>query len=161
MCKYLMFIHSPLEQFSIVDLAGSMLSNYSVYLALGTALPIVGASLLSMQRGPIVRSNPSALPLVLDFVTSIVRSQTGLAGERYLLISFSVMIALLGVNLLGLTPYGFTPSSHFSFSLFLSLTAIFTATGAQLFGQESKFPLSSLMVLPLGLQTVPCGLGAA
>jgi F-type H+-transporting ATPase subunit a len=77
---------------------------------------------------------------ISNSVNSIIVNHVGLIGGRYIPLIVLMFLTILIINILGLTPYAYTPTSHLSFTIFLSVAVItactiigFTHYGVQFF----------------------------
>jgi ATP synthase subunit 6 len=64
----------------------------------------------------------SILEFLYVFVLNLLTEQAGLKARNYFPALFSVFFFILVTNLLGLTPFGFTPTGHIIVTLFISLS---------------------------------------
>jgi ATP synthase subunit 6 len=65
---------------------------------------------------------------ISNSVSSIVVNHVGLIGGRYIPLIVLIFLTILIINILGLTPYAYTPTSHLSFTIFLSVAVITACT---------------------------------
>lgn len=72
----------------------------------------------------------SVVELLYMFIFDMIKNQSSLKGQQFFPILFVTFCFILFSNLLGLTPYGFTPTSHIAvtfmlaFSFFIGLTIV-------------------------------------
>lgn len=118
-----------------IDLAFTHISftNSSLYMVLTVSI-IVGLLALGMRHSLLVPGRLQSLSEVMfEFVSSMLKDTAGPGGRKYFPIIFTVFMFILVANLLGMTPYSFTVTSHiivtFALALFLfigiTLIAIF------------------------------------
>lgn len=121
--------NSPFEQFQInllfkiyffgFDLS---LTNLSVLIMAVSLFLIFITSLISKSFSFIPNNWQSFLEMIYRFVLSIVSEQTGKKGYRYFPHFFTIFMLILLYNLIGLTPFSFTVSSHIIVTLSLALS---------------------------------------
>lgn len=119
---------SPLSQFEIKPLIDLKFANYDLSFtnsSLFMLLTIVAAYLLftiPMRNSSLIPNRGQNIcELMYEFIDNIINDTIGIEGKRYLPFIFSVFIFVLGCNLLGLMPYGFTVTSHISVNLGLAV----------------------------------------
>ncbi|MCL4158401.1 UNVERIFIED_CONTAM: hypothetical protein GTU68_064413 [Idotea baltica] len=133
-----MFILSPLEQFevniflplsffSIFDISITNATLY-MFLAFGSFLFLL---FLGSYKLTVVPTRfQSVLELLYIFIFDMIKNQAGLKGQQFFPILFITFGFVLFCNVLGLTPYAFTPTSHIivtfmlAFSFFIGLTIV-------------------------------------
>jgi len=130
-------MYSPLEQFKINVLVpfsifgfDISISNATVYLFL-SALFIYTLFSLGTKDGRIIADPIQRLAEILYlFSNNLVKQQAGIRGLSYFPILFVLFYLILFLNLIGLTPYGFTGTSQASytftlgFSMFIGIVLI-------------------------------------
>ncbi|MFZ5608317.1 MAG: F0F1 ATP synthase subunit A [Pseudomonadota bacterium] len=110
---------SPLEQFDILtvkklEVAGldASLTNSSLWM-IGVAAGLTFFLWAAMRRGEMVPTRlQSTAEMLYEFVANMVRGNVGHGGRAYFPFIFSLFLFILGANLAGLLPYGFTVTSH-------------------------------------------------
>lgn len=123
---------SPLAQFEIkplieLELGGFDISytNSALFMTV-TFFLIVGFLLLGTRKRASV---PSRLQIMVElsyeFIAGLIRDTIGTEGRKYFPFIFSVFTFVLVGNLLGMTPYSFTFTSHIIVTFALAF-AIFT-----------------------------------
>lgn len=128
---YTLMVFSPLEQFAIIRLltlrVGGLdlsITNSFLMTVLGLSL-LLGAYVYTLQGtgGKLV---PTYTQVCVEsqytFIKGLVGDQLGKEGYPYLSLIYVVFTLILGCNLIGMVPYSFTPTSHFIFTLGLSLS---------------------------------------
>lgn len=127
--------HGPLSQFEIKEIfdfniAGIDLSftNSSLYMVLVTFFSILFLHLATRKKSII----PSKLQVVAEslysFVHSMVISAVGEEGEKFFPLVFTLFLFILMCNLIGMTPYSFTPTSQVAVTLSLAMVSFVTVT---------------------------------
>ena len=66
--------------------------------------------------------------LAYEFVAKMVRDNTGKEGMQFFPFIFSIFIFILALNMLGMVPYAFTPTSHIIVTFALALMVFLTVT---------------------------------
>ncbi len=130
-------LYQPLEQFEIYFLAffGALtLSNATYYIFFGKRIV---HSLFNMMFFDL-RFKPSFYQLIIekiyDFLLVLVKQQISISGYLYFPMIFSLFLTIIIYNLIGMTFYSFTVTSHvviaftlsFSFFIAIVLTGINT-----------------------------------
>lgn len=128
--------HSPLDQFKIakifdLEIAGIDISftNSSLYMVLSTAIAIIFMALATKKKSLI----PSRIQLVAEsiynFVHDMIKFSIGSEeGEKFFPLVFCFFCFILLCNVLGLTPYSFTSTSHLAVTFCLAALAFLVIT---------------------------------
>jgi len=130
-------VASPLEQFEIKPIIPLQLGNVdvsftnsSLYMVLSVVLA-ASFLLFGMRRGTIVPGRlQCAVELSYEFVANLLRDTVGQEGRKYFPFVFTVFMFVLFANLLGMTPYSFTVTSHIivtfalAFTIFIGVTIL-------------------------------------
>lgn len=130
--------YSPLEQFEVNILYPlSFLSSFDISITNSTIYMFFSFSFFSflLFLGTktlllIPHRYQLVVELLYQFIFDMVKGQATLKGQRYFPIIFVTFGFVLLSNVLGLTPYAFTPTSHIiitfmlAFSFFVGLTLI-------------------------------------
>jgi len=111
--------HSPLEQFIIKPLiplkAGGLdlsFTNSAAFMAIAVVV-ITLVMIVGMRRPALVPSRMQSIAeLGYLFVANMLRDTVGSEGRRYFPFIFTLFMFVLGGNMLGMIPYGFTYTSH-------------------------------------------------
>ncbi len=122
--------HSPLDQFKIekifdlhIGTIDVSFTNSALYMVIATVL-LIGSLLLATRKRAMV---PSRLQVVAEsmynFIYDLTKSSIGESGHKYFPLIFSLFGFILLCNVLGLTPYSFTPTSHVAVTLGLAMIA--------------------------------------
>lgn len=128
---------SPLEQFEIkaiipLQLGGMDVSftNSSLYMVL-TVVLTAGFVLLGMRQRALVPGRfQVAVELSYEFVANLLRDTVGNEGRKYFPFVFTIFMFVLFGNMLGMTPYSFTFTSHIivtfalAFVVFIGVTIL-------------------------------------
>lgn len=110
---------SPLQQFEIhpiipLDLGGVDVSftNSALYMVI-TVVLCAAFVILGMRRGAVVPGRmQAAVEISYEFVANLLRDTVGNEGRSYFPFVFTLFMFVLLGNLLGMTPYSFTFTSH-------------------------------------------------
>ena len=122
---------SPLEQFEIktivpLKLGGVDVSftNSSLYMLLAVIVAVLLFA-LCLRKRTVVPGMAQAFPeWVYGFISGLMKENLGPEGLKYFSFIFSVFLFVAFGNVLGLTPYAFTFTSHATAVGTLSLTAL-------------------------------------
>lgn len=110
---------SPLQQFEIhpiipLKLGGVDVSftNSALYMVI-TVVLCAAFVILGMRRGAVVPGRmQAAVEISYEFVANLLRDTVGNEGRSYFPFVFTLFMFVLLGNLLGMTPYSFTFTSH-------------------------------------------------
>lgn len=114
--KYIVPLFQPLDQFEIVFLSyykniipitNSLIYMLFVYLAIRI---IFGMSFISLKVIP--NNWQTSLEQLYLFVFNLIKQQVGVKGYPYFPLKFTLFLFILFSNLLGMTLYSFTITSH-------------------------------------------------
>lgn len=132
---------SPFEQFEIsilfpifFNLFGTKIdlsiTNSTVYFIIGISFIIFLLRMSSIELKFLPNRYQNLVELLYSFVLGLILEQTGSRAKKFFPFIFATFLLILVLNLLGLTPYGFTVTGHISvtfalaFSFFLSFILI-------------------------------------
>jgi F-type H+-transporting ATPase subunit a len=128
---------NPVEQFTIkpivpIQVGGLDLSftNSSLYMVLAVIVSTVLLTSAMKKRALIPGRMQSVAEILFEFVASVLRDNAGAGSQKYFPLIFSVFMFVLFGNVLGLTPYSFTYTSHIivtfglAAALFVGITII-------------------------------------
>lgn len=122
-------ITNPLEQFSIVTILPIRFSGIDISLtnsSLFMLMVLFGVSLffiLSTVNSTLIPTKwQSVAELMYSFVLGVSKENIGVETTKYFPFIFSLFFFILASNLLGMIPYTFTVTSHFSVTFGLSLS---------------------------------------
>ena len=127
---------SPLAQFEVhpllalPDIAGvnMSLTNSSFMMLVGVVVATLFFA-LSMRRQSMVPGRMQSLAEVTyQFVHGMVDDNAGHAAKRYFPFILTLFLLILFMNLLGMVPYAFTPTSHIIVTFGLSATVFVGVT---------------------------------
>lgn len=114
-----MSTHSPLAQFEIktlipLQLAGYDISftNSSLYMVLSVLVVAAFVSLGMRKRALVPGRFQAMVEMSYNFVANMISENAGKEAIVYFPLIFSLFMFVLLCNLLGLTPYSFTVTSH-------------------------------------------------
>ena len=125
----------PLQQFEIkqlIDISiGSVnvsFTNSSLWMVLSTAGVIV-FMIVAMRRGDLIPNRVQSMAeLSYEFIGNMIRDNVGEAGRPFFPMVFSLFMFILFMNLFGLIPYSFTPTSHIIVTFFMALCVFIVVT---------------------------------
>jgi F-type H+-transporting ATPase subunit a len=131
------FTVDPMHQFRIESIVPIHFGNIDVSFTNSSLYMVIAATLVTfvtvfgMSRGSLVPGRmQSVAELSYEFVANMLRDNVGDAGRRFFPFVFTLFMFVLFCNLLGMTPYSFTVTSHiiitfaFSFMIFLGVTLL-------------------------------------
>lgn len=126
---------SPLEQFEINTIIPLQLgdvdisfTNSSLYMAI-TLVLASGFVLLGMRHRALVPNRMQcAVELSYEFIANLLRDTVGNEGRKYFPFIFTLFMFILFGNLLGMTPYSFTFTSHIVVTFALALVIFIGVT---------------------------------
>lgn len=125
----------PLHQFEIkpivpIEIFGVDVSftNSALYMVLAAVVVAVFMMMATSGRALIPGRMQSVAELSYEFIAGIVRDNAGTEGLRYFPLIFTFFMFILACNLLGLTPYAFTVTSHIIVTGALGLFAVGVVT---------------------------------
>lgn len=126
---------NPLEQFEVhVIIATHILGLYFRYTSISVYFLLAGAIIvftyrLSLDHGKLI---PTPIQYIYESLYMLVydmcKQQIGIKSQEFFPILFTYFILILVLNLIGLTPFGFTITSHISFTFVLGFSAWFAIT---------------------------------
>jgi len=128
-------VASPLHQFEIHPIIPLQLGNVdvsytnsSLYMTIAAVLG-AGFVILGMRRGTVVPGRGQvAVEIMYEFVANLLRDTVGSEGRRYFPFVFTLFIFILIGNLLGMTPYSFTFTSHIIVTFAMALAVFIGVT---------------------------------
>ena len=127
--------HNPLHQFKIEKLfdiqAGGLdisFTNSSFHMVLATILAIVFMIFATNKKSLIPNRLQLIAELTYGFIIDMIRTSVGNEGSKFFPLIFSLFMFILLCNILGMTPYSFTVTSHIIITFSLSMIAFLTIT---------------------------------
>lgn len=128
---------SPLEQFEIHPIIPLQLGNVdvsftnsSLYMVI-TLVLAAGFVILGMRHRALVPNRMQcAVELSYEFIANLLRDTVGNEGRKFFPFIFTLFMFILIGNLLGMTPYSFTFTSHIvvtfalAFTIFIGVTIL-------------------------------------
>ena len=120
-----LFLTQPLEQFEITylgSIAGIPINNSLLYLIF-VYLAIrffFGLAIMNMRLIPL--NLQIFVEQVYNFVFGLVKQQINVSGYPYFPIIFTLFLFILVANLIGMTLYSFTLTSHVTIAFTLSFS---------------------------------------
>lgn len=122
----------PLHQFEIspiveLEIGGLDLSFTNASLWMMISIIVAGAFMtLAMRRKSLVPGRLQVLgEMVYEMVGDLVKSNIGPEGSKYFPFVFTLFMLVLMGNMLGLTPYSFTFTSHVIVTMMLAFSVFF------------------------------------
>ncbi|MFT6077570.1 MAG: F-type H+-transporting ATPase subunit a [Myxococcota bacterium] len=127
--------NSPLDQFEIskifdlkIGIFDISFTNSSLYMALSTFFIVLFMIFATRKKSLI----PSRLQVIAEsmygFILNMVKTSIGNEGNKFFPLIFSLFIFILLCNVLGMTPYSFTVTSHLVVTFALAMVAFLTIT---------------------------------
>lgn len=112
--------HSPLEQFTVSPIVNlpkmfgidPSITNSALFMLLSVAVIALFYMLAMRKRATVPSRSQSLAEIMYQFVNTIVDENVGHDGKKFFPFLFSLFLFILFMNLLGLVPYSFTPTSH-------------------------------------------------
>ncbi len=127
--------HSPLAQFEIkkifdLQIGGVDISftNSSLYMVIATICAIAFMFFATRKKSLVPGRMQLMAESVYNFIIDMVRTSIGNEGNKFFPLIFSLFIFILLCNVLGMTPYSFTVTSHIAVTFALALVAFLTIT---------------------------------
>lgn len=137
-----MAMHNPLEQFEVTPLlamdtmAGPLtLTNSAVFMlaaVLAATLFFLGAT---RKRAMVPGRMQSLAESIYEFVDTMVHENAGSHARAYFPFIFTLFLFILFMNLLGMVPYSFTPTSHIIVTFGMSSLVFLGVTAVAIFTQ--------------------------
>ncbi len=126
---------SPLEQFEIHPIIPLQLgdvdvsfTNSSLYMVIALVLA-AGFVILGMRHRAMVPNRMQcAVEMSYEFIANLLRDTVGSEGRKYFPFIFTLFMFVLFGNLLGMTPYSFTFTSHIVVTFALALLVFIGVT---------------------------------
>jgi len=126
---------NPLEQFTIERLVPLHIGKIDVSFTNSALMMIVVVVLvtalvvLSTRKAALVPGRwQSVTELIYEFVVDMVDTNAGHGGREYFPFIFTLFMFILGANLIGLIPFGFTVTSHIVVTFALALVVFLGVT---------------------------------
>lgn len=127
--------HGPLAQFEVtpivnfhafgVDLS---FSNQSLYMFIAVGLISLFMTLSVRGRALVPGRWQNLAELCYEFVANMIKENVGEEGRQYFPFIFSLFMFILFCNLLGMTPYSFTVTSHIAVTFALAIFIFVSVT---------------------------------
>jgi ATP synthase subunit 6 len=111
---------SPLIQFTIYEIYYNI-TNLTYYVIQGYIIIIINNIIYSKSMCYLSRA-------LIDSIFNITINIIGIRIEIYYVIIYSSMILITTYNLIGLMPYAFTVTSHYSITISMSINTILSST---------------------------------
>lgn len=110
---------NPIAQFNIetivpIHVGGADISftNSSLYMVIAVVISTVFLTAAMSKRALIPGRMQSLAEMTFEFVANTVRDNAGAGSQKYFPFIFTLFMFVICGNLLGLTPYSFTYTSH-------------------------------------------------
>ena len=124
--------HSPLEQFTLIEMFQIRFGNYFLSFTNSSACMLLSAFIFLLYFRKVTEKGGLLVPngwqifyeVYQSFIASMVKEQIGNPGKVYFPFIYTVFTFVLVNNLIGLIPYSFTPTSHFTITMTLSCTIL-------------------------------------
>jgi len=120
---------NPIEQFTIKPIVpihvGDLdlsFTNSSLYMVLAVVVSTLFLTSAMSKRALIPGRFQSLAEMLFEFVASTVRDNAGSGSQKYFPVIFTVFMFVICGNILGMTPYSFTYTSHIIVTLGLAAT---------------------------------------
>ena len=127
--------HTPLTQFEvnkIIDLHfGSIdisLTNSALYMIIATLLSLWFLHVATKKRLLIPSKLQVIAESIYNFIIDMVKTSIGDEGNKFFPLIFTLFTFILVCNILGMTPYSFTPTSQVVVTLSLAMISFATVT---------------------------------
>ncbi len=127
--------HSPLDQFSIKEVARIQLFDYDVVLTNSAIFMILAVLFIIVYFSLAFRGKkliPSRLQLsgemFYELITDTVDQNIGPKGKKFVPLVFTLFMFIMTCNLFGMIPYGFTVTSHISVTFALAMVVFLLVT---------------------------------
>lgn len=118
----------PMHQFEIerivpLNLFGldASFTNSAMAMVIAVGVILLFLAFAMRERALVPGRLQSAAESTYEFVANMVRANTGNEGMKYFPFIFTLFTFILAMNMLGLVPYSFTPTSHIAVTLTLAL----------------------------------------
>jgi F-type H+-transporting ATPase subunit a len=128
-------VASPVEQFTIkplvdIEVAGIDISftNSALYMAIGVGLAAIFFWFATAHRSVVPGRLQSVAELMYEFIANMIRDNVGKEGMRYFPYIFTLFVFVFMGNMLGMTPYSFTFTSHIAVTAALAVTIFVVVT---------------------------------
>lgn len=154
-------MYTPLEQFKIIvviplSILGFdfSISNATLYLGLVSFFLYLifkkGTEAGSLIPDPLQR----LAELMYMFMNNLVKQQSGIKGLKFFPVLFTLFYTILFLNLVGLTPYGFTGTSQMCYTFTLGFSMFIGVVIIGLVAQKTNFvkqfiPATTGPIVPL------------
>lgn len=154
-------MYTPLEQFKIIvviplSILGFdfSISNATLYLGLVSFFLYLifkkGTEAGSLIPDPLQR----LAELMYMFMNNLVKQQSGIKGLKFFPVLFTLFYTILFLNLVGLTPYGFTGTSQMCYTFTLGFSMFIGVVIIGLVAQKANFvkqfiPATTGPIVPL------------
>ncbi len=112
--------HSPLSQFEVTPIVelptyygiDMSITNSALFMMLAVATVLFFFAIAMRKRAMVPGRLQGFAEVIYQFAHGIVVENAGKAGLKYFPFIFTLFLFILTINLLGMLPYSFTPTSH-------------------------------------------------
>ncbi len=112
--------HSPLAQFEVHPIyelptmygVDTSITNSALFMILSVVAVLAFFGLAMRKKALVPGRLQGMAELVYEFVHNVTAENAGKAGLKYFPFMFTLFLFILTINLLGMIPYSFTPTSH-------------------------------------------------
>lgn len=132
------FVIHPIIPFEVGSYDLSF-TNSSLWMVIGAIVASTFLIVATQKRYMIPGRAQAAAEMLYEFIAGMIRENIGSKGRQYFPLIFTLFVAVLMGNVLGLIPYSFTYTSHIIVTLALALTVFFVVTLFGLFNHGFKF----------------------
>ena len=135
------FVITPLIEGAEFNLAGYDVSftNSSLWMVISAFVSISFLTMAMRKKEMIPGRMQIAAEMLYEFVGKMVHDNIGKDGKRYFPFIFTLFMLILSGNLLGLTPYSFTFTSHMAVTAGLALLVFLMTIVFGLYNHGLKF----------------------
>jgi ATP synthase subunit 6 len=139
--------YSAFDQFEIIRLIPlHLFGNFDISITNSTVFLLVAVGsfywlyLLNVEEGPLVPGRwQSIIELAYENMLNVVKDNIGSKGFQYFPFIFTLFIFLAMLNLFGIVPYTFSPTSHIAITFGLSLSIFLGVTLLGLVNYQSNY----------------------
>ncbi|MFM9889483.1 MAG: F0F1 ATP synthase subunit A [Rickettsiales bacterium] len=128
-------MHNPLEQFEVVPLfstntmAGPLTLTNSGLFMLVAVLAVTLFFLAATRKKALVPGRMQSLAeSMYEFIGTMIDENIGTKGRKYFPFVLTLFLFILFMNLIGMVPYSFTPTSHIIVTFGMSLVVFLGVT---------------------------------
>ena len=123
----------PFDQFKIKKIVNLEIgfidisfTNSSLYMVLATIIAVLFMIITTRTTSLVPNRWQMVGELLYNFINSMIDTNIGKNGRKFFPIVFSTFLLILLCNILGMTPYSFTPTSHIAVTFALAIITFST-----------------------------------